>query len=365
MNIAIVHDWLSEFAGADKVLYQLLQIYPDADIYTSIYDSKKVPQFAKYKIQTTYLQHLPFSKKLRSLMIPLMPLAFEQLDLSKYDLVISNSTSAAKGVITRPNTCHISYCHTPTRYLWMSEMDSRASTSALRRRVNKSLKVWDLAASARPDYFIGNSINVKDRIEKFYHRDAEVVYPPADTSFYNPKKEEVKKADYYLFVGRFVPYKKADLAIEAFNKLGIELRLIGTGPQEKKLRAMAKENIKFLGRASDKVLYENLKSAKALIFPSEEDFGIVPVEAFACGTPVIAYGVGGATETVVEGKTGEFFQPQTPEALIEAVKNFNPNKYSFSELRSRAEEFSNDNFQKTFKATIDKLYSDYQKQIEL
>lgn len=365
MNIAIVHDWLSEFAGADKVLYQLKQIYPSADIYTSVYDSEKVSQFKKYKVYTTYLQKLPFSKLLRPFMVPLMPLAFEQLDLSKYDLVISNSTSAAKGVITRPSTCHISYCHTPTRYLWMPEMDKRASSSWLRRRVNKTLKVWDLAASARPDYFIGNSVNIKDRIEKFYNRGSEVVYPPVDTSFYNPKKEEIKKGDHYLFVGRFVPYKKADLVVEAFNKLGIELRLIGTGPEENNLKKMANDNIKFLGRASDEVLFENLKSAKALIFPSEEDFGIVPVEAMACGTPVIAYGVGGAKETVVEGKTGEFFKEQTPESLIKVIKNFDSKKYKFEDLRARAEEFSNQVFAKKFSSTVEKMYSDYKKQMDL
>ncbi len=365
MNIAIVHDWLSEFAGADKVLWQLKQIYPDADIYTSIYDQKKVPQFAKYKVYTTYLQKFPLAKKFRSIMIPLMPLAFEQLDLSKYDLVISNSTSAAKGVITRPNTCHISYCHTPTRYLWMPKMDNRASSGWLRRRVNKSLKIWDLAASARPDFYIANSENIKARINKFYHRDSVVVYPPVDTSFYNPKKSDIEKKDFYLFVGRFVPYKKADLVIEAFNKLGVELRLIGSGPEEEKLKKMAKPNIKFLGRASDEVLFNNFKSAKALIFPSEEDFGIVPVEAFACGTPVIAFGSGGATETVIKGKTGEFFLKQTPESLIETIKNFDPERYKFEDLRSQAEEFSNEVFAKNFKSTIDKMYSDYKKQMDL
>ena len=266
MNIAIIHDWLSEFAGADKVLWQLKQIYPQADIYTSIYDSSSVPQFNKYKVYTTYLQKIPFSKILRPMMVPLMPLAFEQLDLSKYDLVISNSTSAAKGVITKPKTCHISYCHTPTRYLWMPEMDTRASSSWLRRKANKSLKIWDTAAVARVDYFIANSKNVQDRIQKFYHRDSEVVYPPVDTSYYNLKKEEIKKKNYFLFVGRFVPYKKADLVVEVFNKLGLDLRLIGTGSEENKLRRIAKNNIKFLGRASDEVLFENLKSAKAVIF---------------------------------------------------------------------------------------------------
>jgi len=365
MNIAIVHDWLSEFAGADKVLFQLKQIYPDADIYTSIYDPKKVPQFAKYKVYTTYLQKFPLSKKLRSIMVPLMPLAFEQLDLSKYDLVISNSTSAAKGVITRPNTCHISYCHTPTRYLWMPEMDERASSSWLRRRVNKTLKVWDIAAVARVDSFIANSENVRDRITKFYHRDSAVVAPPVDTSFFNPKKEDIKKENFYLFVGRLIPYKKADLVVEAFNKLGLELRVIGTGSEEAKLKRLAKNNVKFLGRASDEVYYDNLKSARALIFPSEEDWGIVPVEAMACGTPVIAYGAGGATETVIAGVTGEFFTPQTPDALIKTIKKFDPKKYKFEDLRSQAEKFSVENFRKNFSQTVEKLYSDYKKQMDI
>lgn len=361
MNIAIVHDWLSEFAGADKVLLELLKIYPDADVFTSIYDAKKVPQFAKFKIQTTYLQKLPAAKKFRSFLVPLMPLAFESLDLSKYDLVISNSTSAGKGVLTRPDTCHISYCHTPTRYLWLSEMDNRASSSWLRRSVYNKLKIWDLAASARPDFYIANSKNIQDRIEKFYHRESVVVYPPADVNFYNPKESEIKKDDFYLFVGRFVPYKKADIVVEAFNKLGIELRLIGSGPEEKHLRKIAKNNIKFLGRASDETLYENLKSTQAVIFPSEEDFGIVPVEAFACGTPVIAYGAGGATETVVEGITGEFFNKQSAESIIKVVKKFDPKKYKFADLRNQAEKFSAENFRKNFKETVDKMYSEYKK----
>ncbi|MEI8061130.1 MAG: glycosyltransferase [Candidatus Berkelbacteria bacterium] len=365
MNIAIVHDWLSEFAGAEKVLLEIVKIYPDADIYTSIYDPKKVTQFAKNKVYTTYLQKLPLAKKLRSIMIPLMPLAFEQLDFSSYDLVISSSTSAAKGIITRPSTCHISYCHTPTRYLWMPAMDKRASTSWLRRKVNHTLRIWDIAAAARVDYFIGNSKTVAERIQKFYRRGSEVIYPPVDTSFYNPKKEDIKKGNHYLFVGRFVPYKKADLAIEAFNKLGIELRLIGTGPEEEKLKQLAKDNIKFLGRASDTVLFDNLKSAKAVIFPSEEDFGIVPVEAMACGTPVIAYGVGGATETVIPGKTGELFMQQTPEALIETIKKFEPSNYKFEDLRARSEEYSTQVFAKNFSSTVDKLYSDYKKQMDL
>ena len=362
MNIALVHDWLSEFAGADKVLLQLKQIYPDADIYTSIYDRKKVKEFNKYKIFTTYLQKLPFSKLIRPILIPLMPLAFEQLDLSKYDLVISNSTAAAKGVITRPNTCHISYCHTPTRYLWEPAMDRRASSSWFRRKVNHSLRIWDMAAAERVDYFIGNSNYIKNRIKKFYRRDADVVYPPVNIKFF-VSKEQSEKKDFYLFVGRLIPYKKADLAIEAFDKLGMELRIIGSGSEEKKLKKIAKENIKFLGRASDEILAKNLREAKALIFPSEEDWGIVPVEAFACGTPVIAYGYGGVTETVISGVTGEFFFEQSVKSLTGAIKKFDPKKYKFSDLINRSREFSTEIFRNNFKKTVEKCYLDYQKKM--
>ncbi len=365
MNIAIVHDWLTDFAGSEKVVLEMLKVFPGTPVYTSVYDAEKVKEFEKIKVYTTYLQKLPLSKKLRSLMIPLMPLAFEQLDFCKYDLVISSSTSAAKGIITRPSTCHINYCNTPTRYLWESALDRRASNSWLKRRVNHQLRIWDSVAAERPDYYIANSKNVARRINKYYRRDAEVVYPPVDINYYNPKKSEKKIGDFYLFVGRLIPYKRADLVVEAFNKLGIELRIIGTGSEEKKLQAKARRNIKFLGRAKDEVLRQNLLSARAVIFPSEEDWGIVPVEAMACGTPVIAYGVGGATETVVTGKTGELFMEQTPEALIEIVKKFNPEKYKFEDFRQQAEKFSAEIFHRNLKDIVEKLYSDYKKQMDI
>jgi len=364
MNIALVHDWLTDFAGSEKVVLEILKVFPDIPVYTSIYDRKKAKEFAKYKVYATYLQKLPLAKKLRTFLIPLMPLAFEQLDLREYDIVISSSSSMAKGIVTRPGTCHICYCHTPTRYLWESSIDRRASNSWLKRRINHRLRIWDAVAAQRPDFYLANSKNVARRILKYYRRDAEVVYPPVDIDFYNPKKSEKHIGNFYLFVGRLIPYKRADLVIEAFNKLELELRIIGSGSEEKNLRAMAGVNIKFLGRTSDRVLYENLKSARAVIFPSEEDFGIVPVEAMACSTPVIAFGAGGALETVIAGKTGEFFTPQTSEALISAIKKFNPRKYKFEDLRRQAEKFSAAVFRKKFKETVNKLYSEYQKAMD-
>lgn len=363
MNIAIVHDWLTGFAGAEKVVLEMLKVYPNAKIYTSIFDKEKVKEFSKFDVRTTYLQNIPFSKKFRSFLIPLMPMAFEQLDLSEFDLVISSTTSAAKGIITKPKTCHICYCNTPTRYLWMPEADSRASTNSLRRFANKQLKAWDEVACQRPDYYLANSNTVKKRIKKFYHRDSEVLYPPVDIDFY--KNVEKKSSDFFLFVSRLVPYKKADLAVEAFNELGFELRIIGGGQEEAILKKIAKKNIKFLGRATDSILKKNYSEAKAVIFPAEEDFGIVPVEAMACGTPVIAYGVGGVSETVVAGKTGEFFIPQTKEALIEVVKNFNSKKYKVEDLRNHSKKFSAENFRKNFKETVENFYSQYNKIMNL
>lgn len=361
MNIALVHDWLTNMAGAEKVLFQLSEIYPEADIYTSVYDSEKVKAFAGKDIKTTYLQRYGFFRKYREALIPYTPLAFESLDLSKYDLVITNCSFPSKGVITKPDTLHVCYCHTPTRYLWEPELDTRASSgllSGLRRRTAHNLRKWDLVASSRPDEYIANSINVQGRITKYYRRDSKVVYPPVDISRFNISSD-IKIGDYYLFVSRLIRYKKADLVIEAFNQLGSPLRIIGSGPEEGRLKRMAKSNVTFLGRLNDEELVKQYSGAKAFIFPAEEDFGIVPIEAMACGRPVIAYGQGGASETVVSGVTGEYFSQQSSEALIEAVKSFRPEKYDRDVMRKRAEKFSNNNFKKSFQNTIDQMIADW------
>lgn len=364
MNIAIVHDWLSETAGAEKVVLNMLKVFPNADVYTSIYNKEKAKEFAKFNVKTTYLQKLPLAQKLRSTMIPLMPMAFEQFSMKKYDIVISSSTSAAKGIITNPETCHINYCNTPTRYLWQPSLDKRASDSWLKRKVNHSLRIWDMVASVRPDYFIANSENVRNRIKKYYRRDAVVINPPVDVEFYN-FSDERERDDYFVFVGRLVPYKKADIVIEAFNKLGKKLVVVGSGSQENELKRMAKENIKFAGRASDEEMKKLIIRAQAVIFPSEEDFGIVPVEAFAAGTPVIAFGKGGALETVTAGKTGEFFADQTADSIVQVVKNFDSKKYSVKTLVDESKKFSEEKFQRNFKDFVLKSYESYQKEIPL
>lgn len=361
MNIALVHDWITNVSGAEKVLLALIEIFPEADIYTTVFDKKKAQIFSQYRINTSYLQKYSIFRNKREALIPYAPLAFESFDFSNYDLVISSTTYAAKGIITKPQTLHISYCHTPTRYLWEPHLDNRAQKgafSAVRKGVSHKLKMWDLVASSRPDYYIANSETVKKRIEKYYRRDAEVIYPPVDIVKYSPPTEEGVE-EYYLFVSRLIDYKKADIAIQAFNNNKKILRIVGAGPQEKLLRLMANNNIKFLGRISDEELLKQYQHARAFIFTAEEDFGIVPVEAMACGRPVIAYGYGGASETVVDGVTGVLFNRQEADCLENAIELFEKQKFDSTTIRNRAEEFSKQKFIQKFKKTVDKLVEDH------
>lgn len=362
MSIALIHDWLTNTAGAEKVLLQMKKLYPDADIFTSVYDPLVAKAFNKYEIQTTYLQKYKIFRKRREALIPFAPLAFEALDLSKYDMIITNTTFPAKGVITKPDTLHICYCHTPTRYLWEPELDSRADKgfmSGLRKKTAHNLRIWDIVASQRPDYYLANSETVKQRIQKYYKRDARVVYPPVDIKKFTTDKVS-KIQDYYLFVSRLIDYKRADIVIEAFNKLGKPLKIIGGGPEEQKLKSLANDNVEFLGKLDDEQLVKYYQEAYAFIFAAEEDFGIVPVEAMACGRPVIAFGKGGACETVVDGETGTYFKEQTPQSLIQAVESFDANKYNRDKIRARAEKFSEDNFKNNFLDAIDQIMQDWE-----
>jgi len=356
LNIALVHDWLTNVAGAEKVLLVLKEIFPGAPIYTSVFDPLAAKPFAKFNIKTSYLQKLPLVKKKREILIPLTPFAFEQFDLSEYDLVISSTTMAAKGVITKPDTIHISYCHTPPRYLWDPSVDPRAmsgSFQGVRRNVIHNMRIWDRLAADRVDHFLANSHYIARRIRKFYDRDADVVYPPVDITKFNIDNS-VKQGNHYLYAGRLVNYKKCDIVIKAFNELGLPLHIVGFGPDEMKLRKTAKGNIKFLGRVSDADLLREYQTAQALIFPAEEDFGIVPIEAMACGTPVIAFNKGGATETIIENETGLFFDQQTPESIMEAIKKFQHLKFDANKIRRQAEKFSVDLFKDNFLAVLSK-----------
>jgi glycosyltransferase involved in cell wall biosynthesis len=357
MNIALVHDWLTNVAGAERVLLVLHEIYPDAPIYTSVYNPKGTKPFRELDVKTSVLQRLPLLKKHRELLVPLTPFAFENLDLSEYDVVISSTTFAAKGIITKADTVHICYCHTPTRYLWMPELDPRSSTGKLaflKKKIRLKLLEWDKAAAQRVDYYISNSDYTGRRIKKFYGRDSITVYPPVDIKrFKIASKNEIK--NYYLFVSRLVGYKRCDIIVNAFNKLGLPLKIIGSGPEKKRLQKIAKRNIEFLGFLSDEEVGKYYREAKAFVFVAEEDFGIVPVEAMACGRPVIALGRGGAKETVAEGITGEFFHDQNPESLIKAVDSFDADKYDPIIIRKHAEKFSEERFKREFGAVINKL----------
>ncbi|MDO8444321.1 MAG: glycosyltransferase [bacterium] len=359
MNTALVHEWLTNVAGSEKVLLALKEIFADAPIYTSVFDSVNAKPFKKFEIYTSYLQKLPWMKKKRELLIPLTPLAFEQFDLSKYDLVISNTTMAAKGVITKPETIHISYCNTPPRYLWTPEVDPRAKSGyfrSLRAKIMHEMRIWDRVAADRVDYFLANSHYIARRIKKFYGRDAVVVYPPVEIESFQID-EKVERGDHYLFVGRLINYKKCDLVIQAFNKLKLPLRIVGFGSDEKELRRLADKNIEFVGALSGEKLVKEYQQAKALIFPAEEDFGIVPIEAMACGTPVIAFNKGGVTESVVDDETGLFFDEQTPESIITAVKKLDDIKFDSDVIRHQAEKFSKEKFKNNFVAEIEKILS--------
>ena len=361
MNIALVHDWLTNMAGGERVLLEMSKTYPKAPIFTSIFDPDGAKDFAKKDVRPSYLQRIPLIKSLvkakREFLIPLAPFAFEQIDLSKFDLVISSCSFPSKGVLTKPATTHICYCHTPARYLWETEVDSRAKDgwmSSWRKNTAHKLRIWDRLAADRVDYFIANSKYVANRIKKYYGRDSIVIYPPVDVDRFEPTDAKNVK-DYYLFVSRLVDYKKCDLVIEAFNDLKLPLVVIGRGPDRKRLEAMANSNIKFMGFLSDQEIKKYYAEAKAFIFAAEEDFGIVPVEAMASGRPVIAYSGGGVAESVEEGISGTFFHEQTPQCLIDAVKKFNPEAYDPAQVRQHALKFSADRFRKEFEETVDKI----------
>jgi len=345
MKVAIVHDWCIVYGGAERVLEHIIDCYPEADIFTLI---DFVPEdqrgFLRGKVpKTSFLQNIPFVKRIYRKLLLLMPFAIEQFDLGDYDLVISSSYCVAKGVLTGPNQVHICYCHSPMRYAWDHYHEylregnlERGLLSWLARQQLHKIRTWDVRSSNTVDYFIANSQFVQARIRKFYRRESTVVFPPVETSLFKLREE---KEDFYVAAGRFVPFKRLDLAVEAFSQMPDKrLIMIGDGPEMAKLRSKAGSNIEFIGFQSPQVVNDYLSRAKAFIFPSEEDFGIVPVEAQASGTPVIAYASGGALETVIgldtpqacmTAPTGVFFEEQTVESLKAAVKRFEAGQHNF------------------------------------
>ena len=372
MKTAIVYDRVNKWGGAEKVLIALHEIYPDAPLYTSVYSPEKAPWAKVFpKVIPSFMQKLPILKNYHELLGWLTPIAYETFNFDEYDLVISVTSEAAKGIITKPKTLHICYCLTPTRYLWsgyeeyLRNPPRNLSWIPLYKYISKPFlfytKYWDYIAAQRPDVMVGISTAVKTRIKKYYERESELIYPPVDTKKYeirNTKYEKIKPG-YYLITGRLVPYKKIDLAIEAFIELGYPLVVVGTGSEEKKYKSKYKfkKNIIFKGFVSDEELVGLYQGAKAFIHPQEEDFGITAVEAQAAGIPVIAYKKAGALDTVVEGKTGVFFKEQTIESLIKAVKYYDDSNHRSKQPQNcinNAKQFSKERFIKEFKALVDK-----------
>ena len=357
MKVAIVHYWLVGMRGGERVLERMLDLYPQADIFTLVYDPASVSEkIRRRKVTTSFLQKLPLSNTLYQKFLPLMPRALEAFDLSGYDLIISSESGPAKGVIPPPTSAHVCYCHSPMRYIWDHAPQYRDAAGAIGRLgmdlFSTHLRVWDVSTASRVDAFAANSTFVQRRIAKYYGRRATVVHPPVDVGQFSISDEV---SDAYLWVGQLTKYKRPDLAIAAFNDLGLPLLVVGQGEMRADLQRRAKDNINFVDNLSYVELKKAYSTAKALIFTAEEDFGIVPVEAMAAGRPVIAYGRGGALDTVVSGVSGLFFEKQEKESLIEAVAGVDKFLRDFvpAECKASMSRFSPENFDRNFVNLVD------------
>lgn len=361
MKLALVHDHLAQDGGAEKVLKALQEMFPEAPTFCMVHDQAKAnPFFSQRDIRTSFIQRLPGGVKHYQWFLPLMPLATERCDLSEYDLVISSSSAFAKGVITRPQTMHISYCHTPTRFLWsdtheyVRELKYPHFVKRFLPLFLTNIRLWDKASADRVDHFIANSRNVQQRIWKYYRRPSEIIYPPVEVTRHQISNQP---EDYFLTGGRLVYYKRFDVTVKAFNHLKRRLKIFGTGPELARLKKMAQPNIEFTGFVNDDQLAELYSKCLGFIHPQEEDFGITPVESMAAGRPVIAFAAGGALETVKQGVTGQFFKEQTWEALAEAVNQFQPDQFDPRRIREHARQFDVENFKSNFKKFLERIVS--------
>jgi glycosyltransferase involved in cell wall biosynthesis len=360
MKVAIVHYWWLSNRGGEAVVAAIAELYPEADLFVHVGDESLIRSTLgerfRGRIIKSFISRLPGANRHYQKYLPLMPLALEQLDLSEYDLVISSESGPAKGVVTRPDALHVCYCHSPMRYVWDMYHAYLSGAGRLIRALFPAvahwLRVWDRASADRVDHFIANSSFVASRIRKFYRRQADVVFPPVNVTAFDHQRD---RSDFYLCLGQLVPYKRADMVVEVFNKLGLPLVVIGEGELYDKLAAMAKPNVTLMGRQPFNVVKDHLERCKALVFPGLEDFGIVPVEAMASGAPVIAYGKGGALDTVVNGVTGILFEEQSNASLENAVVDFEAGAAVFSPdtLRLHAEKFDKAIFQFELKKSIE------------
>ena len=360
LKVAIVHEMLVKLGGAERVLKTLTEMFPKAPIYTLFYNQKKCgSEFSGVKIKTSFLQKYVNWKFPYQLLIRKIPLAIESFDFSDYELVISSSSAFAHGIITNLETKHVCYCHSPMRYAWDYTNEYKKEKGGKFKQfliswLLHNVRIWDQIAASRVDQYLANSTNVQKRIQKYYHTDSKVIFPPVSLDRFKVTSEH---QNYYLIVSALTGFKRLDLAIEAFNKLGKKLIIIGDGAERKNLQKIANQNIDFKGRLSDEKVAEYLQNCKALIFPGEEDFGITPVEAMACGKPVLGYGKGGLVETVLPSKTGEFFTELSVKSFLKGFEKMNQNyvKYNVKEIRKQAEKFSEEKFKEEILGFIKKI----------
>lgn len=368
MKTAIVHDWLNQIGGAEDVLETLLEIYPNVPIYTSLYWRDEMPDhWRQWDIRTSFINRLPLAQKRQQLYFPLYPMAFEQFDLSDYDLVLSNKSGFCHGVITGPETLHICYCLTPTRYVW--RYHQYAEQENLNRLVRASmapflvgLRQWDRLAADRVDHFIAISQTIRQRIAKIYRRESTIIYPPVDTSRFAPLG---RHEEYYLIVGRLVPYRRIDILIEAFNQMQRPLLIAGSGRDRERLESLAGPTIEFLGRVPDEDLPELMARCRTFMWPGEEDFGISPIQAMAAGRPVIAYAAGGALETVIPGRTGALFYEQSAQAIIDAVEGFDETILNPQEISAFAAQFDTAEFKRKMQQFVSEKLEQRQRELQI
>ncbi len=369
MKVAIVHEWFVNYAGSERVVESFINIFPEADVFALVdfLNKEHRHQILKGKFaKTSFIQKLPFANKHHRKYLPLFPKAIESLDLSNYDLILSSSHAVTKGVRKNKNQLHISYCHSPMRYIW-DEAERYFEAANLNKGLKKFfanqilnyLRKWDLKSAQLPDYLIANSNYISEKIKRIYKRDSEVIYPPVDTTLF-PLYE--KKEDFYLIASRLVPYKKVDLVVQAFSIMpDKKLIVIGSGPEKEKIKSLLTSNIDFLGYQDSEKLRDYMQRAKAFIFAAEEDFGIVLVEAMACGTPVIALNKGGTAETVIDSKTGLHFTNQSVNDIAQAVRSFENNQNSFipKVISEYAKRFDRDIFEKTMKNFVEQKMNEF------
>lgn len=353
MKVAISADWMSNVGGGGRVLTHLHSLFPDAPIYTTIFDPPRLPAHMRgWDVRPSFLQRVPFARRRYQAFLPLMPLAFEQFDMREYDLVISTSSACAKGVIVRPDAVHICYCYTPCRYIWDLYHDYMRGVRfrSLAAPVAHWLRVWDRLSSDRVDHFVAISNEVARRVARHYRREAEVIYPPVDLDRFTVADTEPE--DFYLVASRLVPYKRIDLAVEAANRMRRRLVIAGDGPERKRIQALAGPSVEFVGHVEDAEVADLMRRCRALLFPGHEDFGITPVEAQAAGRPVIAYGQGGALETVEHGITGILFDEQSVDSLTAAMEEAEATRFDPAACRANAERFDAAEFRRQFSATV-------------